>query len=64
MKKKKKEREEVNKQKTLYGGMITTHDQSRNLMSLPTAIKICTFSPQAKVTNTPVVVLLPLDRLI
>lgn len=44
--------------------MITTHDQSRNLMGLPTAIKIRTFSPQAKVTNTPVVVLLPLDRLI
>lgn len=44
--------------------MITTHDQSRNLMGLPMAIKICTFSPQAKVTNTPVVVLLPLDRLI
>lgn len=64
MKKKKREREEVNKQKTLYGGMITTHDQSRNLMGLPTAIKIRTFSPQAKVTNTPVVVLLPLDRLI
>lgn len=33
-------------------------------MGLPTAIKIRTFSPQAKVTNTPVVVLLPLDRLI
>lgn len=59
----KESRGKINKQTKLHGGMIATHVQPRNLISLPTARKIYTFPSETKIRNA-FIALSTLTRLI